>query len=102
MSVESAITQAMDDLFADIGQAAVYTPSAGDPVACQVDISQVQTLQPGGFDGQVYAVRTTIEYRLAEVGVVASRGETFTVGSVTWTVDGVIEQDDRMVKVVVK
>lgn len=100
--IEEVFAQASLDMFNELGEDALFTPLAGDPVDCKVILEQGVDLQPGGYSSQAYAQGTTIEYILASVGKEADRGETFEVGEDTWTVQAVEENDGTFCKVTVK
>ncbi len=101
MSEEDTFDEMAEDLFDDLAVAATFTPAVGDAVACRVNLEKGVDFQPSGLDAQVWGTETTIEYRLAEVGKEADRGETFTmsVGGAVYTVKDVVENDGRFVKV---
>jgi hypothetical protein len=85
-----------------MGEEAIFTPSAGSPVACHVFIDFNVMLQPGGSEAQVWELGTTIKARLSEIGGEPSRGETFTLaGGVVYTIQAILENDGLTVKMVV-
>jgi len=100
--ITTIFDQAATDVFDTMGVDATFTPSVGDPVSCKAVLDKDVEMQPSGYDAQVYAMGNTIEYLLDEVGKEADRGETFLIGSDTWTVQSVSRNDGRFVKVIVK
>lgn len=102
MSEEATFDEIGEDLFDDLGQEATFTPSVGDAVSCQVHLYTGTENQPIGLDAQVWGSETTIEYQLDEVGKEADAGETFLIGSTTYTVKHVVENSGRFVTVAVK
>ena len=91
-----------EDLFDDLGQDAIYIPVTGDPVSCKVKHTKEIDPQPIGYDAQAWASSDIIEYRLDEVGQSASRGDVFRIGETDYTVQAVVEGDERFIKVSVK
>ena len=99
---ETIFDAAAVDIFNALGRDAVYQPASGDPVSLKVNIEQAVALQPDGYEARVYAEGDVLEYLLADAGKEADRGETFTIGSTTWTVQSVLRNDGRFVSVAVK
>jgi hypothetical protein len=102
MTADEIFNEAAEDLFDQLGQDAIFTPTMGDPVNCKVNLEHDVDLQPGGFDSQVWGEGITIEAILSVLGKEPDQGETFTVGETDYTVQTVQENDGRFVKVVVK
>ena len=102
MSEEETFDNMAEDLFETLGRDAIYKPLVGDNVSCKVHLEKEIDPQPVGYDSQSWASRMTLEYRLAEVGQQANRGDTFTVDSTDYKVQSVIEGDERFVKVAIK
>jgi len=102
MTAEGIFDQAAEDIFNQIGQDAVFTPSAGDPVACKVNIERDVDLEPHGYDSQVWGRGITIEAILSILGKEPDQDENFTVEETEYTVQTVQENDGRFVKMVVK
>ena len=93
---------AIADIFAAIGQAAVFTPAAGSEVSLYVNVETEHFADPGGYQAQVAGTVTEIEYLIADIGRVAVIGETFTVGATTYTIQQEIENDGLTAKVIVR
>ena len=102
MSEELTFDNMAEDLFDTLGQDATYKPLTGENVSCKVIIEKEFDPQPIGSESQAWASRSTLEYRLDEVGQQANRGDIFTIGSTDYKVQSVIEGDQRFVKVAVK
>lgn len=102
MSADDIFDKAASAAFARLGTAAVFQPESGAPVGLQVELVRDQQLQPADTSAQIWATGITIEYILADLGREANRGETFTVGAVTWTVREVVANDGQFCMVVVK
>lgn len=101
MGFVDAISTAAADIIRNIGQTATYTPSAGDPVTLYVDLSYVIDGQPDGL-AVAWTSRKTIECLLSDCGKEPDKAETFLVGSTTYTVTEVIENNGTFVKLAVK
>ena len=102
MSEESAFDNMADDLFDTMGPDATFTPLVGSPVSLNVNLVSEMDFQPGGYESSVHDVTKTIEYLYDDIGREAKRGETFLIGSTTYTVEAVLENDLRFCKVSVK
>jgi len=103
MTAEEIFDQAAEDIFDQMDtKDAVFTPTAGDPVPCKINLERDVDLEPHGFDSQVWSRGTTIEAILNVLGKEPEKGETFTVGETVYTVQTVQENNGRFVKVVVK
>lgn len=101
MGAQDILAQAVADVFNTLGQEAIFTPAAGDPVAMMVDLDLETAFQPGA-DMTVWESGATIEYALPDIGREANAGETFTIGATVYTVAAVMENDGFAVKVAVK
>jgi hypothetical protein len=95
----SIFTDAAADILHAVGETATFTPSGGDPVSCYVNVEFNVELQPGGGDAEVYAQGTTVEALLSEILIEPNRGDVFTVGDDTYTVQAPLENDGIFVKV---
>lgn len=74
-----------------IGDAAVYHPAAGGSITTSVIVDRdIEAV--GGFDSKVREHKAEITVRLDQV-TNPKRGDTVTVGGVTWTVDAEIRND---------
>jgi hypothetical protein len=58
--------------------------------------------QPDGFAGGAWTQVTTIEGLLADFGGEPDTGDTVVIGTTTYTIKRVLENDGRWVKVAVK
>jgi len=93
---------ALRDIFnSPIGDDAVYTPSGGMSIACRVIITRDVLLQPASMDTQVFDHGTTIEAILEDIGAEPNRGDTFVIGTETFTVQSIEQNDGLTVKVIV-
>jgi hypothetical protein len=107
MGIRDTMLSALEDLFAKIGEDAIYTPTGGTQVACKVMIEIGVQLQPAGLDAQVTQTGTVIQALLsakAGVGIgtsVPARGNTFTWDSTVYKVSSVLENDGFSVRLAV-
>lgn len=101
MGLRAVFAAALPDVFTEAGEDAVFTPAGGVPVDCHVFIDFNVMLQPAGVEVQVWQQGTTIEALLSEIGREPNRGETFTVDSVAYAVQAILENDGLTVKAVV-
>ena len=95
---------ALTDIFdSPIGDDAVYTPYGGAALPpLRVIIDRSFSLHPAG-DAQVYERGVTIEVILDDISnVEPNRGSTFVVGSETFTVQSILENDGLTAVCVVK
>lgn len=88
-------------IFTMDGDDATFTPAGGVPVSCHVFVTKSVMLQPAGVETQVWQRGTTIEALVSELGGEPDRGDVFTVGSATYTVQAILENDGLVVKAVV-
>jgi len=103
MSRETDFDAAGTAIFADLGQTATFTAAGPTVYTCQVNVDTDVAPQPGGFTGQMYDLGTTIETLLDQVGGTEPvRGETFLVGTTTYTVVSTVNNDGRFVKLQVR
>lgn len=102
MAEETTFDNMGEDLFETLGRDATYKPLTGSNVTCKVNLEKEIDPQPIGSESQAWASRLTLEYRLAEVGLQANRGDIFQIGSDQYRVQSVIEGDERFVKVAIK
>ena len=93
--------QAASDIFAALGEDAIFTPATGDAVELKVNLETGENFQPGSIEAQVWGSEKTIEYVFDDIGREVNRDETFLIGSTTYTVQGVQENDGRFCKAVV-
>ena len=102
MAEESTFDDMAEDLFDTLGIDATYIPITGNPVSCKVNRTKEIDPQPIGLDSQAWASADAIEYRLDEVGQQANRGDIFRIDDIDYTVQAVIDGDERFVKVAVR
>ena len=100
--MEEIFNQAAEDIFSEIGQDAIFTPSVGDSVECKVNLERDVDLEPHGFDSQIWGRGITIEAILSVLGKEPDSGESFTVDETVYKVQTVQANDGRFVKMVVK
>lgn len=80
-----------------------YDATYNGSASCVVNLVKDVAMQPAGYDAQTWKQGTMIEYLLSEVGgTEPSIGDTFLIGSTTWTVKSVEENDGRFVRAWVK
>jgi len=100
--VSTTFSTAATDLLSQFGESATFTPATGSPVpGVYVLIKEELLEQPGGYDTTNWAQKTTLRCLLADLPREPNRGETFTVDSTGYTVEQVLENDNRFVKMVV-
>jgi len=100
----TAFDTAIRDIFNDesCGVDAVYTPVDGVALpAIRVLIDRNVLLQPSGMDAQVVEVGTTIEAILEDLPAEPNRGDKFGIGTETFTVQSIAENDGMTVKAIV-
>jgi len=99
---DAIFNSALRDIFnSSIGDDAVYTPSGGVSIVCRVIIERDVLLQPNSMTAQVFEHGTTIEVILADIGMEPNRGDIFVVGTETFTVQSIEQNDGHTVKAVV-
>ena len=101
-TAETIFDSAAEDIFNALGQAATYTPAVGPAVSCQVVVEHEVEYGPSGFDASTWERGTTIEAILSDLPAEPDSGATFLVGTTTYTVKRVLENDGRFVKLAVK
>ena len=82
---------AAGDLFALWGDAATYTPPAGEAASCTVVVERDVEVRPPRSEFGVTERRVALSFRRAEVDPV--RGATVTVGAESWVTDAKLEDD---------
>jgi hypothetical protein len=94
---------ALDTLLDVMGSDATYTPLVGDAVSLRVFFDQETYVDPAGFTAATWTQRKTIEVKLDDLTDEPNAGDTFLIGSTTYTVTAdEPENDGYTVKVVVK
>mgnify|MGYP002631458694 CR=1 FL=1 len=83
------------DFFGD--DAVFQALTGGTPVDVVVIVDKIQDSVPDGYGMQVFEVVTTINAPYSVVGLPV-RGDTFTVGAVIYTVEGVLSSNRLDVK----
>ena len=102
MNMTDPFVQAVADIFNSvIGDDATFTPAGGTAIDCRVIVERSVLMQPSSMDAQVYERGTTIEAQLAEIINEPNRGDIFTVGTKTFTVQSIEENDGITVKAIV-
>ena len=99
---EAALLLASENVMSLLGKAATYTPLVGDPVSCNVHYETENAIEPGGYDAQTYKPLETIEGLLTELGKEPVKGDRLTIGSSTYTVQTVLENDGIFILMAVK
>lgn len=100
--IDSIFTQAAADMFnSPIGEDATFTPAGGAAVPCRVFVNRDVLLQPDGMNAQVVGRGTTIEAILSVIGGEPNRGDVFTVGAETFTVQSIERNDGIIVEMIV-
>ena len=85
MSFSAAANMALKNIYSRMGEEAVFSPLTGDDVTCNVIIDAASDWEPGG-SVQVAEQQIVVNYRRADIDRKVKRGETFTAGSVVYTV----------------
>jgi hypothetical protein len=99
MTSSDILTKAAIDIFTKLGQVATFTPEGGSGISCHVNLERDVELQPGAYETEVYAHGTKIEALLSEITNEPNRGDVFTVGAQSYTVQTPILNDGIFVKV---
>jgi hypothetical protein len=102
---EQIFDQAAADLFSasGLGVAGIFAPDDGSAsFGLYVNLEREVDLQPDGYGAQAWAGGWTVEYVLSVIGREARSGETFTIGTSTYTVRRVLENDGRYCKCAVQ
>ena len=96
--------QAAEDLIGHIGSPAIFHPTTGPPVSCNIWVGTSDEQMPGGYDAAAESQVTEIRYLLSEVGKVAERGELFILDGSEYRVESVPIGGDEgdMIRVFVK
>jgi hypothetical protein len=103
MNIETILNNAMTTLFNTVGENAIYTSATGTVIPdVKIWVQKDVELQPFDFNGQAVELKTVLECLLSQVLIVPQRGATFLVGSTTYTVQSVLANDRRILKLVVK
>jgi hypothetical protein len=89
-----------DIINSELGEDAVYTPVSGAAKSIRVFIERNTSLQPTGFEGQVFERGTIIEALLADLGGEPDPGATFVVSGETYTVRTIEDNDDYIVRMI--
>jgi hypothetical protein len=94
---------ALRDMFNDVNMAvdALFSRDGGAGINCRVILERDILLQPNAMNSQVYERGTTIEAILSDVGNVPERGDTFTIGAETFTVQAIDRNDGYTVRMIV-
>lgn len=79
------VADALDTVYANFGDAAVFSPTAGDDVALTVILESVEAWQPG-TEIQYAATQQVVSYRRADIDRRVKSGETFTINGTVYTV----------------
>jgi hypothetical protein len=101
MGIRADMAAALPDLFAALGEEAVFNPSGGDPVGCRVLIDFEVDLQPDGFSTTAWQRSTVMEALLSEISKEPDRGDAFLLEGINYTVKRVIFNDGLPGKVAV-
>ncbi len=102
MGFNDDLAESLADLFEAAGQDAILTRGGVDEVPCHVDIMRGVDLQPGDFNAQVSGNSIVIEFILSEIITEPDRGDTVSVGEAIYTVESIAENDEYVVRAVVK
>ena len=102
MTLKTQITDDMAVFYnsAEFADTAVYSPVTGDDVATEVIIDHDVLIQADGYDANYATLGTTITAMVADVGTV-TRGDTFAVGTTTYTVQRIERYSDDGLEVTV-
>ena len=99
----SIFETALRDIFNDPEMAvdAVFTHSGGSGIECRVILERDVLLQPNAMYAQAYELGNTIEAMSSDLGVVPNRGDTFTIGTETFTVQAIDRNEGYTVRMIV-
>ena len=102
--LDATFDQAIDDAYGEMSDDATFLPEGGDSEICSVIFEKEIDQMPVGFNAGGMDYLTTIEVRNSEVSRLPERGDIFTIDSVQYYVDGIIEgaSDERVTKCVVR
>jgi len=100
--ISTVFDHVAEDLAETMGVSATYTPAVGDAVTLDVLLNQGVQMQPGPLEAQVWQQGTTIDALLDDLGKEPDRDETITIGSTTYTVLSIAENDGTWVKIIVR
>jgi len=102
MSIEDIFDTAAEDIFDTLGVDATFTPSIGDPVEdIKVNLMRDTDFEPSS-SLQTWGSNIIIEAILDDLGKEPDKDETFTINLIVYTVQSVLENDGRFVRVMVK
>ena len=85
MSFADAANMALRNIFARMGEPAVFAPIVGEEIPCTVIVKTGSDWEGGG-NLQVAATQTFINYLRGEIDRKVKAGETFTIASKVYTV----------------
>jgi hypothetical protein len=98
----TVLNNALIDIFGSaLGEDGTYNPAGGTPVSCRLIVNRNVLMQPDGMTAMIYEKGTTIEAMLSVIGQEPNRGDTFTVGATTYTVQSIEQNDGYTVTAVV-
>lgn len=93
MTFQTDMVNGLGTIYAMAGEAATFTPIAGDPVPLNVIVDYAVNWEPSG-QVQVADDHIELHYRRADIDRRVVKGETFTVGSKTYTVRSMAQYPD--------
>jgi len=99
---EAALQRAGEDIMSKLGQSATYQPVVGDQVTCTVHYDRELSVTPEDYDVQAHGPLETIEGLLHQLGQEPNDGDKFIIGSITYIVKGILENDGIFVMCQVK
>lgn len=102
MTTREIFIQVALDLMQTMGEAAIFLPTVGDPVSLYVIRGERMELQPGGLETQLGMDGISLDYARSALDAIPGRGDVFTVGDVSYTVQAPSSYDDYMVTLIVK
>lgn len=102
--LDPTFDQAVDDAYGEMADDAVFSPNYGEPESCSVIFDQEIDQMPVGYNAGGMDYLTTIEVRNSDVSKLPERGDIFTIDSVQYMVDAIIDglSDDRVTKCLVR
>jgi hypothetical protein len=102
MPIDTILDAAAQKILDHSGADATYTPDGGTVIPCKVFYRVEIEEQPSGLQGTAWAPIQTIEGLLSDWGQEPNKDDVFVVGSTSYTVFRVLDNDGRWCKVGVK
>jgi len=88
------LTDNAEQIRDNFGYSATFTPAAGAAVVLDVELLETIEMEPAGVDSMIPVTRTRIQYLAADLAAEINRGETFLIGTTTYTVETIETADN--------